>query len=137
MTPAERLQSAIDKLNTIRNHLVALSALDKLAGYERHLNQTIDAQIAILQHTLERAHASIRSGAIERFVWSRDQDALHLADAILNRTALAVGDRISTESRTVERPPCGCSCHYDGGATKHIAPCCQPLTESQTGDDRG
>lgn len=51
------------------------------------LHRTIDAQLAILRRVLARGQAAIGGGGIERFVWSRDTEALILADAILGRTS--------------------------------------------------
>jgi len=51
--------------------------------------------------------------------------------AIEAALAVATGN---PEPRLVEPPHCGCPCHHDGGATKHITACC--TTESQTGADQ-
>ena len=49
--------------------------------------------------------------------------------AIEAALAVATG---TPEPRLVEPSHCGCPCHHDGGATKHITACC--TTKSQTGD---
>lgn len=115
MTPAERLQAAIDKLEAAQgetwhdsptiespwgpraviaasnpgggHHVTAGTVSADDAETIVTLHRTMDAQIAILRTTLLRAEAAISGGAIVRHVWSRDQAALALADAILGHPA--------------------------------------------------
>lgn len=119
MTPLQRLQAAIEKLEQQRaatepvRHDSEWVVTHEASETERHifvldshngghdgsviadcwstaaaelivtLHRTIDPQLAILRRVLARGQAAIGGGGIERFVWSRDKEALTLADAIL------------------------------------------------------
>lgn len=128
MTPVERLQAAIEKLEQhegetwffaspsdegLLSRQGWIDALNPGGGRQvlgligrsdaeliLTLHRTIDAQLLVLRHALARAEAKIAGGGIERHVWSHEQDALTLADAILNTPALAEGDRNSHDSST-------------------------------------
>lgn len=117
MTPVERLQGAIAKLQQYEGETWS-SWPSEDAGYcgiaaanpgggrqvigewveSEHdadlivtLHRTIEAQLLILRHALARAQAKISGGGISRAVWSHERDALTLADATLNTPALAEG----------------------------------------------
>lgn len=83
MTPAERLQAAIEKLQHTKSQTTHWPAIDGVSKHVMLLWRTIDAQLTILRHELARAEAKIANGAVERHVWAHTADALALADAIL------------------------------------------------------
>lgn len=113
MTPVERLQAAIEKLESLRagsqNWRVRLSSEEgpevvhdfpnddygpgtgtlawtitaESAINIVTLHRTIEAQLAILRSSAERGAAAIEAGVYEPFVWSSEHRVLALADAIL------------------------------------------------------
>ncbi len=113
MTPVERLQAAIVRLESLREEAPPgpwehwpsqssrrlysgldldhpISAEEVLRADSKYstqlievLHRTIDAQLTILRHELARAEAKIAGGGVERAVWSNARDTLALADAIL------------------------------------------------------
>lgn len=102
MSPAERMQAAIKKLERLRAASTRgtwrqvgsaiMNSVGWVMGYPSRLedaelvvalHRSIDAQLAILTHGLARAVSKVEHGGKADAVWSNERDALLLADAIL------------------------------------------------------
>jgi len=81
-----------NKISGIRHPIASTNGAESQSAMKRQtlaeahlivtLHRTIDAQLAILRHSLARALSKIEHGGRTEPVWSHEHDALALADAI-------------------------------------------------------